>query len=277
MPASETGDAAIFSPLAPAVLACLYRVAEGVVPALPDDFSSTDLLHQYLEMRHALSAGWVREQRRGVLKSLDAAAFLFADRGMGEPLHNTLGTTFAADRVPCSSGSAWATRIAGLPDFLVWDPAKKYDSIISAPVIRAAVKDEYPLWLAATVSRVKAMAAPPAYSNLAYMPIPGPYFRRPLILPPSSHANSEQRARHPGFLISWNHQELCRLPTVSRPQFFAAVPALFSSMEKPVGITTSGSLVAYYARKEIYRSCRDPHSVTMAVWLAEFLLMACNR
>jgi len=82
----------------------------------------------------------------------------------------------------------------------------RYDSIISAPVIRAPIEDEYPGWLVATVSRVKALAAPPAYPNLIYMPIPGPYLRRLPIMPPSSHANSEQRARRRGFLISWNNQ-----------------------------------------------------------------------
>jgi len=64
-----------------------------------------------------------------------------------------------------------------------------YDSIISAPVIRAPVEDEYPGWLAATVSRFKALAAPPAYPNLLFMPIPCPYLRRLPILPPSSRAN----------------------------------------------------------------------------------------
>jgi len=48
-------------------------------------------------------------------------------------------------------------------------------------------------------------------------------------------------------------------------------------METPIGFTTVGSLVAYYARDEIYRSCRDAHSVTMAIWVTEYLVMACNR
>jgi len=48
-------------------------------------------------------------------------------------------------------------------------------------------------------------------------------------------------------------------------------------METPIGITTGGSLVAYYARDEIYRSCRDSHSVTMAIWVTEYLAVACNR
>jgi len=90
---------------------------------------------------------------------------------------------------------------------LVRDPAVRYDAIISAPGIRAPIEDEYPVWLAATVSRVKALAAPPAYPNLLYMQIPGPYLRKLPIMPPSSHANSERRARRRGFLISWNHQE----------------------------------------------------------------------
>jgi len=77
----------------------------------------------------------------------------------------------------------------------------RYDSIISAPVIRAPIEDEYPGWLAALVSRVKVLAAPPAYPNLLYMPIPGPYLRRLPIMPPSSHDNSEKRARRRGVLI----------------------------------------------------------------------------
>jgi len=48
-------------------------------------------------------------------------------------------------------------------------------------------------------------------------------------------------------------------------------------METPIGFTTGGSLAAYYARDEIYRSCRDAHSVTMAIWVTEYLEMACNR
>jgi len=48
-------------------------------------------------------------------------------------------------------------------------------------------------------------------------------------------------------------------------------------METPIGFTTVGSLVAYYARDEIYRSCRDAHSVTMAIWVTDYLVMACNR
>ena len=35
--------------------------------------------------------------------------------------------------------------------------------------------------------------------------------------------------------------------------------------------------MAYYARVEIYRSCRDAHSVTMAIWVAEYLVIAGNR
>ena len=36
-------------------------------------------------------------------------------------------------------------------------------------------------------------------------------------------------------------------------------------------------MVAYYARDEIHRSCRDSHSVTMAIWVTEYLVVACNR
>ena len=61
-------------------------------------------------------------------------------------------------------------------------------------------------------------------ARLPSVPIPGPYLRKLPIMPPSSHANSEQRARRRGFLISWNYQEFSRLPPVMRTQFFAAVP-----------------------------------------------------
>ena len=120
----------------------------------------------------------------------------------------------------------------------------RYDSIISAPVIRAPIEDEYPWWLSAIVSRVKASAAPPAYRNLLYMPRPGPYLRKLPIMPPSFHASSEQRARRSDFLISWNHQEFWRPPPVMRTQFLAAVPSWFAQMETPIGFTTGGSLVA---------------------------------
>jgi len=36
-------------------------------------------------------------------------------------------------------------------------------------------------------------------------------------------------------------------------------------------------LVAYYARDEMYRSCRDSHSVSMAIWVTEYLVVSCNR
>jgi len=48
-------------------------------------------------------------------------------------------------------------------------------------------------------------------------------------------------------------------------------------MDTPTGCTTVGSFVAYYARYEIYRSCRDAHSGTMAIWVTESLVVACNR
>jgi len=62
-----------------------------------------------------------------------------------------------------------------------------------------------------------------------------------------------------------------------RTQFFAAVPTEFAQMETPIKFTTGGSLVAYYARDGIYRSCRDAYSVTMAIWVTEYLVVACNR
>ena len=152
----------------------------------------------------------------------------------------------------------------------------KYESILSASVIRAPVEDEYPGWLAATVSRVKGLAATPACPIFLYMPIPGPYVLRLPILPPSSHANSEQRARW-GFLISWNYQEFWRLPPVMRTQSFAAVPTRFSQMETPMVFTTGGPSVAYYDRDQMYRSLWDAHSVTMGIRVTEYLVMACNR
>jgi len=224
-----------------------------------------------------LATSWTRERRQGFLTRLHATALVSADRGAGQVVHTAPGLILGADRAPCAPGSAWATRLAGLPDCVIRDPAVHYESIISAPVIRAPVEDEYPGWLAATENRVKALAALPAYPNSLYMPIPGPYLRRLPILPPSSHANYEQRARRRGFLISWNHQEFWRLPPVMCTQFVAAVPTWFSQMETPIGFTTGGSLVAYYARNEIYWSCRDAHSVKMAIWVTEYLVMTCNH
>jgi len=127
------------------------------------------------------------------------------------------------------------------------------------------------------VSRVTDLAAPLANPDLLYMPIQGPYLRKLPIMPPSFHSNSEQRARRRGFLINWNHQEFRRLPPVMHTQFFSAVPTWFSQMENPIGFNTGGSLVAYYARDEKYRSCRNAHSVTMAIWVTEYLVVACNR
>jgi len=77
-----------------------------------------------------------------------------------------------------------------------------------------------------------------------------------------------------GFLISWNHQEFWRLLPVMRTQFLAAVPTWFSQMETPIGFTTGGSLVAYFARDDMHRSSRDAHAVTMAIWVTEYLAMA---
>jgi len=59
-------------------------------------------------------------------------------------------------------------------------------------------------------------------------------------------------------------------------QFFPAVPTWFAQMETSIAFTTGGSLVAYYARDVVYRSCRDAHSVTMAIWVTEYLVIACN-
>ena len=184
---------------------CLYRVVVRVVPAPLEDVSTAKRLQGFLAMRPDLALSWTLEQRRGLLTRLGTTALVSADRGAGEVVHAAPGLALEANLAPCAAGSAWATRLAGLPDCFVRDPAVRYVFIISAPVIRAPIGDGYPEWLAATVSRVKALAAPPAYPNLLYIPIPGPYLRRLPIMPPSSHANSEQRARRRGFLISWNN------------------------------------------------------------------------
>jgi len=36
-------------------------------------------------------------------------------------------------------------------------------------------------------------------------------------------------------------------------------------------------LVAYYARNEIYRSCRDALLATMAIWVTEYLVIVRDR
>ena len=72
-------------------------------------------------------------------------------------------------------------------------------------------------------------------------------------------------------------QEIWRLPPVMRTEFFAAVPTWFAQMGTPIGFTTGGPFVAYYARDEIYRSCRNARSVTMAIWATKYLVMACSR
>jgi len=77
-------------------------------------------------------------------------------------MHFTPGSNLGDDRAPCSPGSAWATRLAGLHDCLIQDSAQTHKIIVPAPVIRAPVEEEYPLWLAATVFPVIATATPPA-------------------------------------------------------------------------------------------------------------------
>jgi len=224
LPGAKPGEAPPPSLLALTMLVRLYRVVVGVVPAPPGDVNTSERPQGFLAMRPDLALSWTREQRRGFLTRLDTTALVSADHGAGEVVHSAPGLAFGADRTPSAPGGAWATRLAGLPDCLVRDPAVRYDSIILAPVIREPIDDEYPGWLSATVSRVKALASPPAQPNLLYMPIPGPYLRKLPIMPTSSHANSEQRASRRGFLISWNHQEFWRLPPVMRTQFFAAMP-----------------------------------------------------
>jgi len=155
--ASRTGDAAPPSLLAPAIFVRLYRVVVGIVPAPPKDVNTAERLQQFMAMCPDLATSWAREQLRGFLTRLDTAALLSEDRGAGEVAHSTPRPTLGADRAPCAPGSAWVTRLAGLPDCLIQDFAVNYDSIISAPVIRAPVQYEYPGWLAATISGVKAV------------------------------------------------------------------------------------------------------------------------
>jgi len=76
--------------------------------------------------------------------------------------------------------------------------------------------------------------------------------------------------------VTWK-SEWAEPPTVMRTRFFEAGPTWFSQMKTPIGFTTGASFVAYYARDENYQSCRDAHSVTMAIWVTEYLVMACNR
>jgi len=162
----------------------LYRLVVGVVSAPPEDVNTSERLQGFLAIRPDLALSWTREQRRGFLTRLDTTALVSADRGAGEVVHSTPGLALGADRSPCAPGSAWATRLACLRDCLVRDPAVRYDAIISAPVLRAPNEDEYPGSLAATVSRVTALAETPAYPNLLYMPIAGPYLRKLPIMPP---------------------------------------------------------------------------------------------
>ena len=225
VPASKAGDAPPPSLPESAMLVRLYR---DVVPAPPEDVNWAERFQQVLAMRPDLALSWTRELRRGFLMRLHTTALVSAERGAGEDVHSAPGLTRGADRALWAPGSARKTRLAGLSDCLIRDPAMCYDSIISAPVIRAPIEDEYPGSLAATVSRVKALTAPPAYCNLLYMPIPRSYLRRLPIMPPLSHANSEQRARRRGFLISGNHQEFWCLLPLMRTQLFAAVPTWLS-------------------------------------------------
>jgi len=171
------------------MLVRLCRVAVRVVLAPPEHVNTAERLQGFLAMRPDLELSWTREQRRGFLTHLDMAALVSDARGEGEVVHSAPGLAIAAGGAPCAPSSAWATRLSGLPDCLVRHPAMRYDSIISAPVIRVPIEDECPGWVAATVSRVKALAAPPAYPHLLYMPSPGPYLPRLPIMPPSWHAS----------------------------------------------------------------------------------------
>ena len=130
--------------------------------AAPEDVNTAERLQKILSMRPNRATSWIREQRRWFLTRLDTTALVSADRGAGEVVHSGPGLTLGADRPSRAPGSAWATHPAGIPDCLIRDPAVHYDSIISAPVIRAPGEDYYPRWLAAMVCRVKALAPPPA-------------------------------------------------------------------------------------------------------------------
>jgi len=143
LPAAGPGDAPPPSLLAPAMLVRLYRVAVGVVPAPLEDVNTSERLQGFLAMRPDMALSWTREQRRGFLTHLDTTALVSADRGAGEVVHSAPGLALGVDRAPGAPGRAWATRLAGLPDCWVRDPAVRYDSIILAPVIRAPIEDEY--------------------------------------------------------------------------------------------------------------------------------------
>jgi len=201
LPSAKPGDAPSPSLLAPALLVRLYRVDMGVVSAPPEDLNTSVRLQGFLGMRPDLALSWTREQRRGFLTRLDTTALVPADRRAGEVVHSAPGLALGADRAPRAPGSARATRLAGLPDCLVRDPAVRYDSIISAPVIRAPTGDEYPGWWSATASRVKALAAPPAYHNLLHWGLLGGVLRPGCDLP----VVSRRPLGHDGHL---GHREL---------------------------------------------------------------------
>jgi len=126
------------------MLVRLYRVVVGVVPAPPEDVNTAERLQGFLAMRPDLALSWTREQRRGFLTRLPTSADVSADRGAGEVVHSVPGLILGDNHAPCAPGSAWATRLVDLPDCLIRDPAVRYESIISAPVIRAMIEDEYP-------------------------------------------------------------------------------------------------------------------------------------
>jgi len=195
LPAAKPGDAPPPSLLAATMLVRLYRVFAGVVLAPPEDVNTAERIQEFLAMRPDSPLIWTREERRGFLTRLDTTALVSADRGAGEVVHAAPGLPLGANCAPWAPGSAWATCLAGLSDCLVRDLAVCYDSMISAPVIRAPIENEYPGRLAEMVSGVKALAAPATNPKLLYMPIPGPYLRRLPIMPPSFLSNSEQWAR----------------------------------------------------------------------------------
>ena len=64
LPASKASDAPPPSLLAPAMLVRLYSVVVGVVPAPPEDVSTTERFQQFQDMRLDLATSWNHEQRR---------------------------------------------------------------------------------------------------------------------------------------------------------------------------------------------------------------------
>jgi len=149
--------------------------------------------------------------------------------------------------------------------------------LVSAPVIRTPLEDEYPGWLETAVNKIQGLPSPPSFPDLVYMPIPGPYLRRLPVMLSTSDANAEARARRRELIFRSCHPDFWKLDTAARNLFFAAVPSWFSRLETPLGMTSGGCLVAFHARDELRRSLRDPHSVAIALWATEYLVLTITR